>query len=107
MQTNNAAATDLRWKVLYQLGGSAALSMVGIIVVQLIVFMTVPPPLEGTAMDWFSLFQKNKLIGLIDFELLMIVYTILSIPMTLALYFALRQTDQAFTPFLSCSGSWG
>jgi hypothetical protein len=107
MQTTNAAATDPRWKVLYQLGGSAALSMVGIIVIQLIVFMTVPPPLEGTAMDWFSLFQKNKLIGLIDFELLMIVYTILSIPMTLALYFALRQTDQTFSALFVLLGLLG
>jgi hypothetical protein len=96
METTNIEATDPRWKVLYQFGGAAALSMVAIIVIQLIVFMTVPPPLEGTAIDWFRLFQGNQLIGLIDFELLMIVYTILAIPLTLALYFALRQTNQAF-----------
>jgi hypothetical protein len=107
METATVAATDPRWKVLYQLGGSAALSMVGIIVIQLIVFMTVPPPLEGTAIDWFSLFQKNKLIGLIDFELLMIIYTILSIPMTLALYFALRQTDQTFSALFVLLGLLG
>lgn len=96
METTNIEATDPRWRVLYQFGGAAALSMVAIIVIQLIVFMTVPPPLEGTAIDWFRLFQGNRLIGLIDFELLMIVYTILAIPLTLALYFALRQTNQAF-----------
>jgi hypothetical protein len=107
METDTVAATDPCWKVLYQLGGSAALSMVGIIVIQLIVFMTVPPPLEGTAIDWFSLFQKNKLIGLIDFELLMIIYTILSIPMTLALYFALRQTDQTFSALFVLLGLLG
>jgi hypothetical protein len=107
METTNVAAADPRWKVLYQLGGIAALSMVGIIVIQLIVFMTVPPPLEGSAIDWFSLFQKDKLIGLIDFELLMIVYTILSIPMTLALYFALRSTDQAFSALFVLLGLLG
>jgi len=107
METTNVAATDPRWKVPYQLGGIAALSMVGIIVIQLIVFMTVPPPLEGTAIDWFRLFQKDKLIGLIDFELLMIIYTILSIPMTLALYFALRQTNQAFSALFVLLGLLG
>lgn len=90
-------ATHPRWKTIYQLGGIAALSMVGIIVVQLIVFMTAPPPLEGTALDWFKLFQRSPLIGLIDFELLMVVYTLLSLPFALALYFALRSTDQAFS----------
>ncbi|MBN2116924.1 MAG: DUF4386 family protein [Anaerolineales bacterium] len=95
METTNTEPTDPRWKLLYQLGGAAALSMVSIIVIQLIAFMTAPPPYNGTALDWFDLFQKNKLIGLIDFELLMVVYTILAIPLTLALYFALRGTDQA------------
>jgi len=107
METTNSEATDPRWKVLYQLGGAAALSMVGIIVIQLIVFMTVPPPLEGTAIDWFRLFQKDKFVGLIDFELLMVVYTILSIPLTLALYFALRQTDQAFSTLFVLLGLLG
>ena len=96
MQAPNIEATDPRWKPLFRFGAIAALSMVGIIVVQFVVFMTAPPPLEGTAIDWFRLFQQNKFIGLIDFELLMVVYTLLSIPLALALYFALRQTDQAF-----------
>ena len=97
MEASNIETTAPAWKVLYKFGAVAALVMVGIIVMQLIVFMTAPPPLEGTAIDWFTRFQKNKLIGLIDFELLMIVYTILSIPVALSLYHALRQTDQAFT----------
>ncbi len=96
MEATNLEATDPRWEVLYRFGGIAALTMVAIIIVQLIIFMTAPPPLEGTAIDWFRLFQENRLIGLIDFELLMVIYTLLSIPLTLALYFALRQTDRAF-----------
>jgi hypothetical protein len=97
METSNVETTASHWKVLYKFGGVAALSMVGIIVIQLIVFMTAPPPLEGSAIDWFGLFQANKLIGLIGFELLMIIYVILSIPVTLSLYHSLRRTDQAFT----------
>ena len=97
MERSDVETTTPAWKVLYRFGGIAALLMIGIIIIQMIVFMTVPPPLEGSAIDWFRLFQKNKLIGLIDFELLMLVYTIISIPVTLSLYHALKRNDQAFT----------
>lgn len=85
-----------QWRTLYKFGAISALIMVGIIIAQMIVFMAAPPPLEGTAVDWFALFQKNKLIGLIDFELLMVLYTLLSLPVALSLYSALRPTDPAF-----------
>ncbi len=107
METTSAEATDPRWKVLYQLGGIAALAMIAIIVIQLIIFMAAPPPLTGTALDWFQLFQKNKLIGLIDFELLMVIYTVLSVPLALALYFALRRADQAFAALFIVLGLIG
>src|SRR5215208_5376043 len=97
MATSNVETTHPSWKALYQFAAVAALLMVGIIIIQLIVFMTAPPPLEGSAIDWFTLFRTNKLIGLIDFELLMILYTLISIPITLSLYHALRRTDPAFT----------
>ncbi len=97
METTDAASMDPRWNALYRLGGTAALAANSIIVIQLIVFITVPAPLAGTAMDWFRLFQNNKLIGLVNFELLMIIYTILSIPLALALYGVLRRTAEGFT----------
>lgn len=81
-------------KSLYTIGGIAALLMVMLIVIQFIVYIAAPPPLEGTVTDWFALFQKNSLIGLLDFELLMIVYTLVAVPLYIALYFALKQTNQ-------------
>jgi hypothetical protein len=60
-------AGDLSLKRLYKLAGTAAIFMVVIILAQLAVFITAPPPLEGTVMDWFELFQKNAMIGLLDF----------------------------------------
>jgi uncharacterized protein DUF4386 len=89
--------TTSAWKPLYKIGGVSALLMLAIIVIQFVVFMIAPQPLEGTATDWFSLFQDNKLIGLIDFELLMIVYVILSIPITLALYTLLKRINPSWT----------
>jgi hypothetical protein len=85
------------WEGLYRLAGGSAIIQVAIVVVQLVVFMSAPPPLEGTALDWFSLFQKNPLIGLIDFEFLMVLYTILCIPIALALYILLRHTSPTWT----------
>ena len=97
MEKTTLETADPNWKNLYEFGGAAALTMVVIIVLQMIAFMTAPPPLEGTAIDWFKFFQNNKLFGLVGFELLMIIYMILSIPLTLSLYHALRRTDGAFT----------
>lgn len=96
-QVTETQTADVSSKRLYRLAGAASISMVAIILAQLAVFIIAPPPLEGTVMDWFALFQKNPMIGLLDFELLMVVYVILSIPLTLALYTALRRTDEALT----------
>jgi hypothetical protein len=83
-------------KQMYTLGGIAALLMVSIIVIQLIIFIAAPPPLEGTVTDWFALFQENYLIGLLDFELLMIIYTLVSLVLYIALYFAMKPTHPPF-----------
>jgi hypothetical protein len=97
-KTNNNLETAVSgWTSLYKLGGTSALLMVGIVVIQLIIFMVAPPPLDGTAIDWFVLFQTNKLIGLIDFELLMIVYVIISIPVALSLFVLLRRVNLSWT----------
>lgn len=97
METTTPETADTSWRNLYKMGGTAALGMVTIIVLQMIAFMATPPPLEGSAIDWYEFFQTNKLFGLIGFELLMIIYMILSIPLTLSLYYALRHTDAAFS----------
>jgi len=91
------ADTEQGWKPLFNLGGVSALMMVGIIIAQMIVFISAPPPYEGGASAWFALFQNNKIIGLINFELLMIVYVFLSIPITLSLYILLRRVSPSFT----------
>jgi hypothetical protein len=85
------------YRPLFNLGGVASLIMPGIILIQIVIFMIAPPNYGGTALDWFMLFQNSKLIGLIDFELLMVIYTIVSAPVALALYAALRRAHPSFT----------
>jgi hypothetical protein len=82
---------------LYRFGGAAAILMLAIVIIQFVTFMSAPPPYEGNAIDWFDLFQKNKLIGLVNFEFLMVIYVVVSIPLSLALYMALRHANPSFT----------
>lgn len=96
-QVTNSEMVDPNWKVLYKVGGSAALIMVLIILTQFIVFIAWPPPLEGSVLDWFRLFQDNWLLGLVSFEFLMIIYMVLSLFMFLALYIALRNVNRSLT----------
>jgi len=97
LNPSRAEGVSSGWSSLYKLGGISALLLVAIVIIQLIVFTVAPPPLDGTAMDWFILFQKNPIIGLIHFEFLMIIYVILCIPIALALYTLLRRVNPSWT----------
>lgn len=85
------------WSSLYKLGGISSLLLVAIVIIQLIFFSIAPPPLDGTAIDWFILFQKNPILGLIHFEFQMIIYVILCIPIALALYALLSRVNPSWT----------
>ncbi len=91
MTISNKDNGNAYWKSLYKIGGIAVLLMILIVPIQLAVFSIAPPP--STALDWFELFQDNALLGLLSFELLFIIYGVLAIPLSLALYVALRRTD--------------
>jgi hypothetical protein len=71
--------------------------MVAITLTQVVVFAVSPPPLEGTAVDWFALFQKSAFLGLLGFEVLLIIYVLLSILVCVALFAALRPASQSLT----------
>jgi len=81
------------WKLLYQVGAVAAIVMAVFIPFQIVVFAFWPPP--TTVNDWFKLFQDNRLIAIIDMDLLLIVDQVLMVLLFLALYVALRRTNQS------------
>ena len=85
------AGSDANWRLLYRAGGVAALITAVLIPLQIVVFVAWPPPLEGTAIDWFALFQDNWLLGLLSLDLFLIVDYVLLVPIVLALYITLRQ----------------
>jgi hypothetical protein len=91
----NAGDTGSTWNSLYRVSGAVAFILVGITLAQLVIFIASPPP--DTVLDWLRLFQARPLVGLLDFELLLIVYVVLSIPLALALTGALYRVSPPFT----------
>jgi hypothetical protein len=84
---------DSAWKTLYKIAGIAALITAVFIPVQIVVFITNPPP--STVIDWFTLFNNNRIIGLLDMDLLLVADSVLAIPIMLGLYFALRNVNKS------------
>jgi Domain of unknown function (DUF4386) len=89
---NEGQASD--WCGLFRIGGYAAVFMFLLIPIQIIIFIASPPP--QTVLDYFALFQHNRLLGLLDLDLLLIVDNLLSIPLYLALYIALRRKNESW-----------
>ncbi len=94
MDASHAETTASAWKPLYQIGGAAALTIVGIMVIQILVYIAWPPP--STVLGYFTLFHKNGLLGLLSLDLLYMVDNALVVLLYLALYTALRQASKAF-----------
>jgi len=90
-----AETADASWNWLYRIAAAAALISALFIPIQVIVFIIWPPPLEGTAIDWFRLFQSNRLIGLIDLDLLLVADNVLLVSILFALYVALRRASES------------
>jgi hypothetical protein len=91
--TPQAGDIDLSWKSLYRVAAVAALVLVVFTVIQSIVFVTNPPPSD--VQGWFTLFQHNKLIGLLDMDLLLVADNLLAVPIFLALYFILKKSAKS------------
>lgn len=94
-QVTNTKTSDSDWKSLYKIGGIAAVLMFVLTLIQSLVFITNPPP--STVIDYFTLFQKNKILGLLDLDFLLIVINILLIFIYLALYTALKRFNKSYT----------
>jgi hypothetical protein len=81
------------WNSLYRAGGAAALAVAMLLLAEIAVFIVYPLP--HSAVDYFALFQHNRLIGLVEAYLLETVGYILYIPFFLALYVALRAGQES------------
>ena len=81
-------------KELFKIGGIMAIIIVILIPIQMIIFIACPPP--DNALDFFNLFNKNWLLGLLSLDLLYLLNNILLIFVYLGLYAALRRVNQSY-----------
>lgn len=94
MDESHAKIADSAWKPLYRVGGMAALIMVVFIVIEIPILIVWPPP--GTVIGYFTLFQNNRLLGLLNLDLLFMLSNALLVLLYLALYAALRRASPSF-----------
>jgi len=82
-------ATD-DWRALYLVAAAASVILLVLMPVQIVVFLAWPPPLGGTAVDWFAVFGRSRLLGLLSLDLLLLVDQALFLLVFPALFVALR-----------------
>src|SRR5262245_29990234 len=70
----------------------AALLSIATVVAVIPVYLVSPPPMN--VVDWYTLYLKNALLGLFDFDLMMIIVIARSGLVYCALYGALRRASQ-------------
>jgi len=87
------------WKTLYRLAGIASIVMVAIILVEGPILILWPPPgflpTVKNVLDWFAIFTSYGLRGLLDLDILLVVAYAFSALVYLALYIALRRTNES------------
>ena len=91
MQVTNTETAGSAYKSLYKLGGAAALIVVALTLGETIGYIFYPQP--TTVSDWFTLFQRNRIIGLFSFWGLEVPMYAMFAPVFLALYVALRKAN--------------
>jgi hypothetical protein len=92
-QVADAEPTGASYAGLYRLGGVAAVLVAALTLGEVIGFALYPQP--ATVSDWFMLFQRNPLVGLLDFWALEVPMYIMFVIVFTALYMALRGAGQS------------
>lgn len=85
--------SESSWQWLYKLGGAAAMVSVLIIPITIVVYIVWPP--ANSVVGHFEQFQNNWVVGLLGMDLLYLLTNIILIPTWLALYVALRRTNES------------
>lgn len=78
-----------QWRPMLQFGRVGAIAVACLIPLQAAVFLISPPP--ASVQDYFTLFQHNPLLGLLDLDLLLTLDYLALIPLYLSLYLIVRR----------------
>ncbi|MCJ7735633.1 MAG: hypothetical protein MUP11_13930, partial [Anaerolineales bacterium] len=93
------------WSFLYKTAGIIAWITLGLIPIQIVIFILWPPP--TIVLDFYSLFQKNALIGLFDLDLLYLVTVLFMGYLYLAFFAALKNTHKSIATIALALGLIG
>jgi hypothetical protein len=91
----NRSSTHPRWRGLYLAGAVSAALTAACIPLQVILFIAWPPPASHAVPDWFALFGRSPLLGLLSLDVLMMVEQVLLVPVVIALWVALRRSSES------------
>jgi hypothetical protein len=94
MLRESVSSHVISWNSLYRIGAAAAIAILVLVPVQMLVFVTTPPP--ETVLEWFALYQRSPLLGLLDMDVLLIVDQVLIAVMFLAMCVALRDANPSW-----------
>jgi len=99
-QVTETKPAETDWRSLYKLGAFTALILIVLppaeIVIGLLAGAQRASASTVTVVDWFSLFHDNWFLGLRNLGLLNLVGAALLVPTILAVYSALRRSNEAF-----------
>ena len=96
----NTNVADPRWKDLYMLGAAACVVFILLILVAVGAYFIWPyTPGVSSVESIFSTLQGNRVGGLISLDLFLVLGVLVSIPVGLALYAALKQVNEPYALF--------
>jgi hypothetical protein len=81
------------WRTVERVGAWAAIAIVALVPLQLVVFVTSPPPESVPA--WFELFERNRGVALVDLDLVLLVDYLLAGLVFFGLWAAMRSASPA------------
>lgn len=99
----SSVVADGRFAALFRVAGFAALLTALLIPLQIVAFIVWPPP-AANVIEWFDLFQRAPFIGLVSFDLAILLEEALLIPIIAALYLLLRRRSESL--MLIAAGLW-
>lgn len=103
----NVAIEDERWAGLYRIGAWSALIIGALFMTEMVVYIASSAPNLADAAGWLTLFQKNRLLGLVNFGILEFYGLVLFVPMFLALYLSLKRISESWMAIAALLGFTG
>lgn len=94
-QVVGVATATGRWRGLFRTGAAGAFVAAVAVVAGVASYLAWPPPAEGGVADWFTIFQNNWLLGMLDLDAILLISYVALIPVVVALYVALHEGNDS------------